>query len=76
MLKAKTDINELYRVELERFVAARPRSMALHREAREHMPSGVPMAWMKGMFDHPPLLIILIGPSVYEIYVTLKNAAF
>lgn len=57
MLKNKDEINELYRVELDRFVAARPRSMELNRRAREHMPNGVPMAWMKGTFDHPPLFV-------------------
>lgn len=28
------------------------------------------------MFTVPPLLIILIGPSVYEIYLTLQDSAF
>jgi tight adherence protein C len=28
------------------------------------------------MLTVPPLLIILIGPSVYEVYVTLGNISF
>jgi len=57
MLKSKTRINALYEEELGRFIAARPRSRELHLKARQHMPNGVPMAWMKGLFDHPPLFI-------------------
>lgn len=41
--------------EAERFVAERPRSRELWRKGRAVMPSGVPMAWMAGLYDHPPL---------------------
>ena len=41
--------------EADRFVAERPRSQALWREGRAVMPSGVPMSWMAGLYDHPPL---------------------
>lgn len=57
MLKSKTKINELFKEELDRFVSARPKSVELHAKAQEHMPNGVPMAWMKGLFDHPPLFV-------------------
>lgn len=43
--------------ELARFVAERPRSQALWREGREVMPSGVPMSWMAGLYDHPPIFV-------------------
>jgi glutamate-1-semialdehyde 2,1-aminomutase len=38
---------ELTRAETERFVRARPRSRALFDRAREHLPGGVPMSWMR-----------------------------
>ena len=37
-----------------RFVAERPRSMALQARARASMPRGVPMAWMDDLYEHPP----------------------
>ena len=39
---AKTDIQieKLRALELERFIAERPRSMALWKQARQHMPKG------------------------------------
>jgi glutamate-1-semialdehyde 2,1-aminomutase len=40
-----------------RFVAERPRSMALLERARDLMPRGVPMAWMDDLYDHPPVWI-------------------
>ena len=43
-------------------------------EKANTLPTKMTLATM--MLTVPPLLIILIGPSVYEIYVTLKNAAF
>lgn len=43
--------------EIARFVAARPRSIALTKEARAFMPSGVPMAWMQGLSHFPPVFV-------------------
>jgi tight adherence protein C len=43
-------------------------------EKANTLPTKMTLATM--MLTVPPLLIILIGPSVYEIYVTLKDAAF
>ena len=40
-----------------RFVAERPRSMALQEQARRSMPRGVPMAWMDDLYDHPPVWV-------------------
>jgi glutamate-1-semialdehyde aminotransferase len=37
---------ELWRVEVETFRAARPRSEALFHESTPHLPDGVPMLWM------------------------------
>jgi glutamate-1-semialdehyde 2,1-aminomutase len=39
-------IHRLHEQELARFVEGRPRTMALLRRARDHMPNGTPMAWM------------------------------
>ncbi|WP_300516159.1 type II secretion system F family protein [Aliiroseovarius sp.] len=43
-------------------------------EKANTLPTKMTLATM--MLTVPPLLIILIGPSVYEIYVTLQNANF
>lgn len=43
-------------------------------EKANTLPTKMTLATM--MLTLPPLLIILIGPSIYEIYVTLKNASF
>jgi glutamate-1-semialdehyde 2,1-aminomutase len=40
-----------------RFVAERPRSLALWEAGREVMPNGVPMSWLRTSYDHPPLFI-------------------
>jgi glutamate-1-semialdehyde 2,1-aminomutase len=34
-----------------------PRSAELRTQARRHMPDGVPMAWMAGLYDHTPLYV-------------------
>ena len=54
---AEFQIKKLRARELERFVAERPRSMALWRQAQQHMPNGVPMAWMAQLYDHPPIFV-------------------
>ena len=43
-------------------------------EAANKLPTKMTLATM--MLTVPPLLIILIGPSVYEISETLGNASF
>jgi len=53
----RTLIDNLYANELSKFVEARPRSMALLERAKKSMPDGVPMAWMAGVYDHPPMFI-------------------
>lgn len=59
---ATTDIGPqraqaLAQAENARFVAERPRSMALQERARRSMPRGVPMAWMDDLYDHPPVWV-------------------
>ncbi len=44
-------------MENARFVAERPRSVALQERARGSMPRGVPMAWMDDLYDHPPVWV-------------------
>src|SRR3954453_21250992 len=39
-------LERLYAREVERFVAERPASRALHEQAAEHLLGGVPMSWM------------------------------
>jgi glutamate-1-semialdehyde 2,1-aminomutase len=50
-------VKELTETEDARFVAERPRSMALLERARASMPRGVPMAWMDDLYEHPPVLV-------------------
>jgi glutamate-1-semialdehyde 2,1-aminomutase len=47
----------LEKIENARFVAERPRSLALVEQARRSMPRGVPMAWMDDLYDHPPVWV-------------------
>jgi glutamate-1-semialdehyde 2,1-aminomutase len=50
-------VRELEELENARFVAERPRSIALQEQARRSMPRGVPMAWMDEFYDHPPVWV-------------------
>ncbi|MCB1358178.1 MAG: type II secretion system F family protein, partial [Maritimibacter sp.] len=43
-------------------------------EKANTLPTKMTLATM--MLTVPPLLIILIGPSVYQVYVTLKDISF
>jgi len=54
---------ELLDREVRRFVAARPRSAALHAQARRNMPGGVPMSWM------------VKWPGPYPVYVESAQGA-
>jgi len=40
-----------------RFVAARPKTMALWERGKEVMPNGVPMSWLRGSYHHPPMFV-------------------
>lgn len=35
-----------------------PHSLDLAARARRSMPNGVPMAWMAGLYRHPPLFVV------------------
>jgi glutamate-1-semialdehyde 2,1-aminomutase len=50
-------VRGLGEAENARFVAERPRSMALQEQARRSMPRGVPMMWMDDLYDHPPVWV-------------------
>jgi glutamate-1-semialdehyde 2,1-aminomutase len=50
-------IADLEATEFARFVADRPRSIALTEEARLLMPRGVPMSWMDDLYEHPPMWV-------------------
>jgi glutamate-1-semialdehyde 2,1-aminomutase len=50
-------VRELQIAENARFIAERPRSIALQERARRSMPRGVPMAWMDDLYDHPPIWV-------------------
>ena len=43
--------------ETETFARRTTRSAAHLARARERMPDGVPMAWMAGLYDHPPVVV-------------------
>jgi glutamate-1-semialdehyde 2,1-aminomutase len=50
-------IHALEEAENERFVAERPRSMALGDRGRKSMPRGVPMSWMDDLYEHLPVWV-------------------
>lgn len=50
-------IAEMTAREDERFVAERPRSMALLERARASLPAGVPMSWMVSLYAHAPFFV-------------------
>jgi glutamate-1-semialdehyde 2,1-aminomutase len=52
-----TKLKELEASEYARFVADRPRSLALTQEALRLMPRGVPMSWMDDLYEHPPMWV-------------------
>jgi glutamate-1-semialdehyde 2,1-aminomutase len=59
---------ELLRAETERFVAARPRSRALHAEAGKSLLGGVPMPWMgKWTGGFPVSLATARGATVTDV---------
>jgi glutamate-1-semialdehyde 2,1-aminomutase len=52
----------------EMFHARIPRSLELSARARQRMPNGVPMAWMAGLYRHPPLFVVEgSGPSFTDV---------
>jgi glutamate-1-semialdehyde aminotransferase len=53
----RSRLAELRRVEDQTFLQRIPRSVALNAEAAAHMPRGVPMSWMAGLYRTPPLYI-------------------
>ena len=50
-----TALAALYAREAQRFEAERPRSAALRARACQHLPHGVPMAWMAGLYPTAPV---------------------
>ena len=50
-------IHDLKQREDTHFIEERPRSRALLERARSVMPASVPMSWMAGLYEHPPLFI-------------------
>jgi glutamate-1-semialdehyde 2,1-aminomutase len=60
-------IRSLHEQELERFRAARPRSMAALERARAHMPNGVPSSWMASDNDQPVYVDHGSGPGFTDL---------
>lgn len=60
-------IVDLHASELARFRESRPRSLAMIRRARAHMPNGVPMAWMVSDNDQPVYIDYGHGPEFTDI---------
>jgi len=60
-------ITKLLVSELERFRAARPRTLALLQRARAHMPNGVPMSWMASDNDQPVYIDHGAGPGFTDV---------
>jgi len=66
-----------------RFVAERPKSMALLERSRRTMPRGVPMSWMDDLYEHPPVFVAdgrgayltdVDGHSYLDMYVADMSA--
>jgi glutamate-1-semialdehyde 2,1-aminomutase len=51
-------LTRLRRDEDAAFRAARPRSARAIADGARHMPNGVPMAWMAGIYRHPPIVAV------------------
>ena len=60
-------VGELHARELARFREARPRTLAMVRRARAHMPNGTPMAWMASDNDQPVYIDHGRGPGFTDI---------
>jgi glutamate-1-semialdehyde 2,1-aminomutase len=60
-------VGELHARELARFREARPRTLAMVRRARAHMPNGTPMAWMASDNDQPVYIDHGQGPGFTDI---------
>jgi len=60
-------VGELHARELARFREARPRTLAMVRRARAHMPNGTPMAWMASDNDQPVYIDRGQGPGFTDI---------
>jgi len=63
----RSRIDELHARELTRFREARPRTLAMVRRARAHMPNGTPMAWMASDNDQPVYIDHGQGPGFTDI---------
>jgi glutamate-1-semialdehyde 2,1-aminomutase len=63
----RSRIDELHARELTRFREARPRTLAMVRRARAHMPNGMPMAWMASDNDQPVYIDHGQGPGFTDI---------
>ena len=48
------------------FVRRTPRSRALLERSRDSMPSGVPMSWMAGLYQHAPLFAVEGAGAFFE----------
>jgi glutamate-1-semialdehyde 2,1-aminomutase len=48
-------VQALYQREQQRFSDDRPKSAALLIKSKQHMPNGVPCAWMDGLYFHQPI---------------------
>ncbi|MCV2873967.1 aminotransferase class III-fold pyridoxal phosphate-dependent enzyme [Defluviimonas sp. WL0050] len=59
-------LNAVFEREYREFVARTPKSAALIARARDVMPDGVPMAWMAGLFAHPPICAVGGEGSAFE----------
>jgi glutamate-1-semialdehyde aminotransferase len=53
----RAKLADLRRREDAKFSANTVRSAQLHARAARHMPGGVPMAWMKGLYRTPPIFV-------------------
>lgn len=57
-------LNEIEEKETQIFFDKTKKSKEILKKARENMPNGVPMTWMKGLYKHEPI-VVLKGKGAY-----------
>jgi glutamate-1-semialdehyde aminotransferase len=73
MTEAAAGINRRHLAEVivrehANFLARIPKSRALRHRASGHMPNGVPMSWMAGLYPTPPLYAARgVGPRFWDV---------
>ncbi len=66
-------VRAIYEREQQRFHQQRPVSAALLERAKQHMPNGVPCAWMDGLYFHQPVLPSAARGPIFGTWMTINT---